>query len=416
MQDLMRRLLERGQWFGPIARLGSYGWAYAAQFLLTLALGLEAFAAYVTATALAMLLAYSSMAGVSDIMTRKWPEFSVDRVQFISAVRRFLIPRLIGTLIFTGLISYIILSYGFADDNGSQSLWVFIALFGLLAVSIDLIGAVLACLGKPSAHAIVSNGLLGAAFFAGSIYAWSIGTISVNVILLHIFAQIAALILISGYLLLSIRDHYRSVNPHKFTYNTGEKRRFSGTVTLIHVIEISRAHLPVLLLQAAFQSAVSVALITSIRFSRAADVMSVLAIAQYTKRIISDRDVARGHVMIRRLCLILTSFAMVPLGIMIGYLCKSSGLDWETSILITSIVLASGILRQFIAVEVWMSKIVFNPINALKVNVSVEAFRLLLFFAVSTTGSVFASVLTFVLADILLIVLMLNLTSKRGKL
>ena len=61
-----------GRRAGPVLRLASYGWAYAAQFALTLAIGVDAFAIYVAATALGMIGGYGSMAGVSDLLTRQW--------------------------------------------------------------------------------------------------------------------------------------------------------------------------------------------------------------------------------------------------------------------------------------------------------------------------------------------------------
>lgn len=403
-----------GLWAGPVLRLGSYGWAYVAQFVLTLTIGVDRFAVYVAATALGMMGAYGAMAGVSDILTRQWVWLTARRAHLWHTLLRFVIPRLLLAFAVPAVLATVLERYGWIQPSGAANFWLLVGGFGLLSVTIDLCGVMLACLGRPSLQVIVSNGLLGASFFTAAIMARFGHGLQPDVVLFHVAAQVAALVIVATELFRNMKQVLH-VNERAAVPSSGRPgARISVTVTGVHALEILRAHLPILLIQGVFQSAAASALVASIRFSRAVDVMSVLAIAQNTRDIISGgpMEIANGHRRARRLCLLLATAAMIPVIGVVTILCHKAGLAWDAILLTLVLVATSSIIRQVTAIEIWMSKVVKDPAPALRAGVTIEILRFLSFALVAALGGLYASVATMVLCDAILLIAMLRLSRK----
>lgn len=411
---LLTLLWERyGHWSGPVLRLGSYGWAYAAQFALTLVLGVEAFAVYVAATALGMLGAYGAMAGVTDLLTRQWGWLSARRSHLTSTLIRFVAPRLTLAFLAPAVLALALERAGLIQSSGVAWFWLLVGTFGLLSVTIDVAGVLLACLGRPSFHLITANGLLGLSFFAAAAWALMEGG-RPDVVLFHVLAQLAALGIILTWLW---RLMSRAVAENEASLATPPERpdlRMGVTVTSVHVLEILRNHLPILAIQAAFQNPVGAALVASLRFSRAADVMGVLAIAQYTRAFLageqSDFAVTRRRA--QGLCMGLTTAAMLPIAGVVVVLCGREGLDPATTAFIATVVVGSGVLRQLTTIEIWIAKVLTDPAPALRIGVLVEISRFAVFGAMALWAGLGAAALALVAHDALLLAAMLKLGQK----
>lgn len=402
-----------GRWSGPVLRLGSYGWAYAAQFTLTLILGVDVFAVYVAATALGMVGAYGSMAGVTDLLARQWTWLSARRTHMWGTLMRFVGPRLLLAFVVPALLALVMERQGLIHASGDAPFWLLVGAFGVMTVTVDVCGVLLACLGRPSFHLIVSNGLLGTAFFAAS--GWTLFADGrPDVLALHVGAQIVTLTLVGAWL---FRCLLRTVHENEMkNLETPERPdlRMGVTVTAVHMLEILRNHLPILMIQAVFHSALAAAVVASLRFSRSADVMTSLVIAQYTRAIVSGGREAleANHAQAQRLCVVLTGAAMIPLAGMILVLCHREGLGMGPTLFVTGMIAAAGVLRQMTTVEIWIAKVATDPGPALRVGVAVEAIRFAVFALAATFGNVYAVVAVLVAHDLLLLAAMLNLSKK----
>lgn len=404
------------RWAGPGLRLGSYGWAYAAQFALMLVLGVDAFAIYVAATALGMLGAYGSMAGVTDLLTRQWIWLSSREANLSRTLVRFVAPRLALAFVAPALLAFVLERQGMIRATGEAELWLMVGVFGILSVTIDLCGVMLACLGRPSFHLVASNGLLGASFFAAA--AWAVfGEGIPDVVMFHIASQASALAIIATWLAVLLKRTL-SENAMKAEHmSSPPSLQLSVTVTAIHVLEIVRAHLPVLLIQATFQSATASALVASFRFSRAADVMSALAVAQYTRAIVSGswEQAQAHHRRVQRLCLALTLAAMVPIGSMVVTLCMRQSLGLAETLFVAAVIVGSAVIRQTIAIETWMVKVINDPRPALKVGLVIETARFAAFATVAFMGNLYAAVAVLLVSDIMLLAVMLKLGKRANR-
>jgi hypothetical protein len=400
-------------WTGPGMRLGSYGWAYASQFALTMVLGVDAFAIYAAATALGMLGAYGSMAGVTDLLTRQWTWLASRKANLTRTLIRFVAPRLALAFLAPAALTFIMERLGLIRATGTTEFFLLVGGFGLLSVTIDLCGVLLACLGRPSFHVITSNGLLGASFFSAA--GWAMfGDGHPDAVVFQVGSQMIALAVIATWLAVLMGRALRENAADAEVASSPANLRLGVTVTAVHVLEIVRAHLPTLLIQAAFQSATASAMVASLRFSRAADVMSVLAVAQHTRAIVSgSREEAQAHYRrAQNLCLTLTLFAMVPIGTVVVTLCLRENLGLGPTAFVTAMIVGSAVIRQFTSIQIWMAKVVNDPSPALRIGLLIEAGRFAGFAMVAATGNLYAAVAVLVASDALLLVAMLNLGKK----
>ena len=403
---------EAAKWSGPTLRLASYGWGYAAQFALTLALGVNHFAAYVAATALGMMAAYTSMAGVSDLLARQWSWLSSSRERLVSALVRLVAPRLILAFAAPALLAALLEHNGLIETFDQAAFWLVVGTFGILSVLIDLCGVMLACLGRPSFHIIVSNGLLGTSFFIAVGLSFANPGFRPDLVLFHVGSQVAALMIVIAYLVPALKATLAANATSSAPSRAPLGLQMGVMVTAVHILEIARAHLPVLLIQASFQSTIAAALVSSLRFSRAADVMSTLAIAQYTKAIIHEprEGVRTFHAKAQRLCLALTLAATLPIAAVIIVLCQREGLPVAITASIAGLVILSCVLRQITAIEIWIAKVVADPAPALGIGLAIECIRFATFFAiVAANGGVFLAVAALVMCDGALLLAMLRL-------
>ena len=348
-----RAVWERhGHLSGPTLRLVSYGWAYAAQFALTLVLGVDVFAVYVAATALGMLGGYGAMAGATDLLTRQWPWLISRRINLTRTMLRFVLPRVGLAFVVPAGLAFALERLGFIQSSGVESFWLLVGVFGALTVVVDVWGVLLACLGRPSFHLIVSNGLLGLSFFLACGFALARGD-RPDVVLFHVVSQVVALGVITAWL---GRLLWRATAEAEAAGNPEPERpdlRMGVTVTAVHVLEIARAHLPVILIQAAFHSALASAVVAGLRFSRAAGVMSNLAIAQHTRSVVTGGPHAveaarRGA---HRLCLVLTGVALAPITVVVVVLCGRQGLGLGETAFVAAVIVTGALLRQGATIE-----------------------------------------------------------------
>lgn len=392
----------------------TYGWGYLAQISLTLVLGVESFAVYIAATSLGMVGAYVSMAGVSDLLTRQWPWLVASKANFLATMARFVGPRLLLALVIPCLLAFTLERLNLITPSSDLPFWLIVGIFGLLAVVIDLLGGMLTCLGHPSVHVISSNGMLGIAFFAAAGWTFLDGKPRVDVVLFHITSQVLAIAIILCWLAPALRRALNNVSDTELEH-TRPDLHLSAKVTLLHSLEILRAHLPVLLIQAMFHSTLTAAVIASMRFSRAADVMNNLALSQYTRAFVTGprSDLPKLRSRTQYLCLVMTLIAMGPLAGVIYIICMREGVALSSTSLILGMIVASSLVRQATAIEIWMAKVLFDPGPALKAGLITEILRFSMVTLIAQLGGrLELAVAAMVLCDIVLLVAMLRLSRR----